>query len=105
MPRIQVTRRNGETQQVEAKSGLSLMLNLKRGGIDEIAAICGGCASCGTCHVHVAEDWLGRLPPMQEDEETILAFSDWRQPNSRLSCQIPVSDALDGLVLSVAPED
>jgi 2Fe-2S ferredoxin len=105
MPRVWVTRRDGETQAVECRAGLSLMLNLKRGGIDEIAAICGGCASCGTCHVHVAEDWLERLPPIEPDEETILAFSDWRQPNSRLSCQIRVTDALDGLCVTVAPED
>jgi 2Fe-2S ferredoxin len=85
--------------------GKSLMLNLKRGGIDDIAAICGGCANCGTCHVHVAQDWLDRLPPIQPDEDTTLSFSDWRQPDSRLSCQIVVSDALDGLVVSVAPED
>ena len=105
MPRLWVTKRNGETTQVPAKTGVSLMLNLKRGGIDEIAAICGGCASCGTCHVYVAEGWAERLPPIQADEETILAFSDWREPNSRLSCQIKVADELDGLAVTVAPED
>ena len=100
-----MTTRDGSTRQVEATPGRSLMLNLKRGGIDEIAAICGGCASCGTCHVHVAEDWVNRLPPIEPDEETILAFSDWRRPNSRLSCQIKVTDELDGLCVTVAPED
>lgn len=105
MPRVWVTRRNGETEGVQCKPGKSLMLGLKKGGIDDIAAICGGCASCGTCHVHVAEDWLDHLPPIQSEEETTLSFSDWRQPNSRLSCQIEVSDALDGLVVAVAPED
>ena len=100
-----MTTRGGETRQVEAKPGVSLMLNLKRGGIDEIAAICGGCASCGTCHVYVAEDWANRLPPIEDDEETILAFSDWREPNSRLSCQIKVTDELEGLCVTVAPED
>ena len=105
MPRVEVTRRDGSTATVEARSGVSLMLNLRRGGIDEIAAICGGCASCGTCHVYVADDWLGRLQPMRSDEDTTLSFSDWRQPNSRLSCQITVIDALDGLVVTVAPED
>ena len=105
MPKVWVTRRNGETEEVEAKPGLSLMLNLKRGGIDDILAICGGCASCGTCHVYVAEDWADRLPPIQPEEETILAFSDWRQPNSRLSCQVKVTDELDGLCVTVAPAD
>jgi len=103
MPQIHLTRRDGSTQAIEAKSGRSLMLNIRKPG--QIQAICGGCASCGTCHVYVAEEWAGRLPPILADEETILAFSDWRQPNSRLSCQIQVSDALDGLAIMVAPED
>ena len=79
------------------------MLNIRKPG--QIQAICGGCASCGTCHVYVAEDWVSRLPPIQDEEETILAFSDWRQPNSRRSCQIKVTDELDGLCVTVAPED
>ena len=103
MVRVWVTRRDGETRAVDCKPGRSLMLNIRKEA--EIAAICGGCASCGTCHVHVAEDWLAGLPPMQADEDTTLAFSDWRQANSRLSCQIKVTDALDGLCVTVAPED
>ena len=103
MPLVHLTRRDGSTQAVDAKSGRSLMLNIRKPG--QIQAICGGCASCGTCHVYVAEDWLDRLAPIQPDEETILAFSDWRRPNSRLSCQIKVSDELDGLAVTVAPED
>ena len=103
MPRVWLTKRDGETEEVEAKSGRSLMLNIRKPG--RIQAICGGCASCGTCHVYVAEDWLARLPPINADEEIILAFSDWRQPNSRLSCQIAVTDELEGLAVTVAPED
>ena len=103
MPRVWVTRRDGETRAVDCRAGRSLMLNIRKDA--DIAAICGGCASCGTCHVHVAEDWLGRLAPMRADEDTTLSFSDWRRPNSRLSCQIPVTDELDGLVVTVAPED
>jgi len=101
--RVSVTRRDGETRAVECKPGKSLMLNIRKDA--EIAAVCGGCASCGTCHVYVADDWLHRLPPMQEDEDTTLSFSDWRRANSRLSCQIAVTDSLDGLVVTVAPED
>ena len=103
MPRIWLTRRDGETVPVEAKPGRSLMLNIRKPG--QIQAICGGEASCGTCHVYVAEDWLARLQPIKPDEEIILAFSDWREANSRLSCQIRVSDDLDGLAVTVAPED
>ena len=105
MPTVWATTRGGETREVHAKSGVSLKDNLKRGGLTEILGICGGCASCGTCHVYVAEDWVDRLPPIEPEEETILAFSDWRQANSRLSCQIKVSEALEGLCVTVAPED
>jgi len=103
MPKVWLTRRDGTTEPVEARSGRSLMLNIRKPG--QIQAICGGCASCGTCHVYVAEDWAVRLPPIKPEEETILAFSDWRQPNSRLSCQIKVTEDLDGLSVTVAPKD
>lgn len=105
MASIHVTTRGGEARTIDAAPGRSLMLTLKTGGMDEIAALCGGCASCGTCHVHVAEDWLARLPTMRADEDELLGFSDWRQPNSRLACQIPFTDALDGLTVTIAPED
>jgi 2Fe-2S ferredoxin len=103
MPTVWLTRRDGATEQVQSRSGRSLMLNIRKPG--QIQAICGGCASCGTCHVYVADDWAGRLPPIKAEEEAILAFSDWRQPNSRLSCQIKVTDELEGLCVTVAPED
>jgi len=103
LPTVWLTRRDGATEAVQAKSGRSLMLNIRKPG--QIQAICGGCASCGTCHVYVAEDWAERLPPIAPEEETILAFSDWRQPKSRLSCQIKVTDDLEGLSVTVAPED
>ena len=104
MPTVWATTRGGETRQIDARSGVSLKDNLKRGGMDEVLGICGGCASCGTCHVYVADDWVDRLPPIQDDE-AILAFSDWREPNSRLSCQVRVTDEMDGLCVTVAPED
>ena len=103
MPQIRLTRRDGTTETIDARTGRSLMLNIRKPG--QIQAICGGEASCGTCHVYVAEDWAVRLPPIKPEEETILAFSDWRQPNSRLSCQIKVTEDLDGLSVTVAPED
>lgn len=105
MPTIHVTRRDGSEQAVEAVAGQSLKDALKAGGVDEVLALCGGFASCGTCHVHVAVDWLDRLPQMRADEEELLGFSDWRQPNSRLACQIPFTEALDGISVAVAPED
>lgn len=105
MPRVYVTTREGEQRVVEASSGRSLMENLREGGIDEILALCGGNCSCATCHVHVAEEWLDRLPSMSADEDDLLDSSDDRRSDSRLSCQIPVTDALDGLSVTVAAED
>ena len=105
MPTIHVTRRDGSEQAVEAAAGQSLKDALKAAGVSEILGLCGGFASCGTCHVHVAESWLERLPPVRADEEELLGFSDWRQPGSRLACQIPFTDALDGIAVTVAPED
>jgi 2Fe-2S ferredoxin len=105
MPTIHVTSRDGSERSVEAAAGQSLKDALKGAGVAEILGLCGGYASCGTCHVHVAEGWLGRLPEMRGDEEELLGFSDWRQANSRLACQIPFTEALDGIPVTVAPED
>lgn len=79
------------------------METLREAGIGEILATCGGMCSCATCHVYVAQGF--DLPPMSEDENDLLDSSDHRQPNSRLSCQLILSDRLDGLALTVAPED
>ena len=105
MPTINVTTRTGETRAVEATLGNSIMENLRDGGIDEILALCGGCLSCATCHVFVDDQWLDRLPPLSEDEDDLLDSSDARQANSRLSCQLPLTEELDGIKVRVAPED
>ncbi|WP_037500228.1 2Fe-2S iron-sulfur cluster-binding protein [Sphingomonas jaspsi] len=105
MPTINVTTRDGHAKSFEGTNGQSLMENLRSHGVDEVLALCGGCLSCATCHVYVDEDWLSALPPMSEDEDDLLDSSGAREANSRLSCQIPVSDALDGLSVTVAPED
>lgn len=105
MTTIHVTRRDGGEQRIEAATGQSLKDALKAAGIDEILGLCGGFASCGTCHVHVAEDWLDRIPAMRSDEDEMLGYSDWRQANSRLSCQIALTPSLDGIAITVAPED
>lgn len=105
MPTVTVTTRDGRTKEITAQSGRSLMENLRAGGIEEILALCGGCCSCATCHVYVEKEWLGALPPVSDDEDDLLGTSGARQPNSRLSCQIRVTDALDGIAVTVAPED
>ena len=102
---ISVTTRDGRTKELVATVDRSLMENLRAGGIEEIMALCGGCCSCATCHVYVGEEWLPTLPPMSEDENDLLDTSAARETNSRLSCQIPLTPELDGLVITVAPED
>ena len=80
--------------------GDSVMEGGIKNGIDEIVAECGGNAQCGTCHVYVEEAWLGKLPGMSEDENAMLDTTACpRRPNSRLSCQIPVTKELEGLTV------
>jgi ferredoxin, 2Fe-2S len=78
---------------------------IRENGFDELLALCGGCCSCATCHVHVDDAFLGALPPMTDDENDLLDSSDHRSPASRLSCQIQMTEALDGLLVAIAPED
>jgi 2Fe-2S ferredoxin len=105
MPTVIVTTREGEVREVEGEIGLSVMEVLRDNGIDEILALCGGCCSCATCHVHVDPEFAAKLPPMSEDENDLLDSSSDRDETSRLSCQIPFTAALDGLRVRVALED
>jgi ferredoxin, 2Fe-2S len=105
MPRLIVTTREGETLTVEGETGLSVMEVIRGAGLDDLLAVCGGCCSCATCHVHVDPQWLDRLPPMREDEDDLLDSSEHRNERSRLSCQLSFSDQLDGLGITIAAED
>ena len=105
MPKLTVVTRDGQERTVEGEDGYSVMEVIRENGFDELLALCGGCCSCATCHVHVDEEWLGKLPPLGADEDDLLDTSDNRVAASRLSCQIPFSDDLDGLRVSIAPED
>ena len=105
MPQLIVTTREGEERTLDGDAGLSVMEVIRDAGIDELLALCGGCCSCATCHVIVDEAHADRLPPMSEDENDLLDSSDHRVATSRLSCQLPMSAALDGLRVTIAPED
>ncbi len=105
MTTITVISRNGEGREVQAESGLSLMEVIRDNGFDELLALCGGCCSCATCHVHIDPSFVDKLPKMGEDENDLLDSTDHRDATSRLSCQIPVSDDLDGLIVTIAAED
>ena len=83
---------------IEAKIGQSLMKAAVGANIEGVAADCGGTLTCATCHVMVREPWLSQLPPITDDEDGMLDFAaSARQANSRLSCQITLTDAMDGM--------
>ncbi len=105
MPTITVIDRSGASRQVEAEDGLTLMEVIRDNGFDELLALCGGCCSCATCHVHIDPAYKDKVPPMGADEDDLLESTDDRDDNSRLSCQIPVSDAIEGLTVTIAQED
>ena len=105
MPSLFVTTRAGRTRDLVVEQGRSVMEAIRQAGIDDLLALCGGSCSCATCHVYVDDAFIDRLPPIGDGENDLLDFSDHRAENSRLSCQIPVTSALDGLRLTIAPED
>ena len=105
MPKVYVTDRAGLEKALDIRPELKLMQIITDAGMDELLALCGGVCSCGTCHVHVDEKFMLALAPMDADESGVLAASSHRQANSRLSCQIRMSDELDGLRVTIAPED
>lgn len=99
MPKVTFIEFNGTVHEVEAKPGLSLMRAAVDNGVPGIDADCGGACACATCHVYVDPQWLGRTGTRSDMEESMLGFAAAAQENSRLSCQIEMSDALDGIVL------
>src|ERR1700712_855750 len=105
MPKLIVVTREGQEREIEGETGLSVMEVIRDAGIDEIRALCGGCCSCATCHVHVDPDFAAKLPKMSEDENDLLDSSADRNEVSRLSCQVEFTDALDGLKVTIAAED
>ena len=105
MPSLIVTTRNGDTREVSGNAGMSVMQVIRDHGFGDLLALCGGCCSCATCHVFVDADQMAILPPMSADEDDLLDSSDARTAASRLSCQLPFGDELDGLRVTIAPED
>ncbi|KFG89255.1 Ferredoxin [Sphingobium herbicidovorans NBRC 16415] len=105
MPKLIVVNRSGEEQAVEGDNGLSVMEVIRDNGFDELLALCGGCCSCATCHVYVDPAFADKLPAISEDENDLLDSSDNRNDSSRLSCQLVMSAELDGLRVTIAPED
>jgi 2Fe-2S ferredoxin len=101
MPHITFVDAHGGERTVEARPGLSLMEVAVRNDVDGIDADCGGACACATCHVFIAPEWQDRLPPRKETETAMLDFAIEPNEDSRLSCQILLTDALDGMVVRI----
>ena len=99
MAKIHFTDHNGETRTVDIENGATVMEAAIRNSIPGIEAECGGACACATCHVYVDEAWREKTGSASTMEESMLDFAQNVEPNSRLSCQIKVSDELDGLVV------
>ncbi|MGJ8572836.1 MAG: 2Fe-2S iron-sulfur cluster-binding protein [Hoeflea sp.] len=100
--RIHVTDQDGIRHTLEALEGFRVMEIIRDWGLD-IKAECGGACACATCHVHVAQNWTGQLHPIEAEEEDMLDQAFDVRDNSRLSCQLLMTDELDGLEVALAP--
>ena len=105
MPRVTYITPNGERHEVEVEKGYSVMEGAIDNNIDGIVAECGGACACATCHSYIDAAWIEKLPEMDDMEDSMLDAAFDRKPNSRLTCQIELSDELDGLVVHVADND
>jgi len=101
MAKITFIQPDGTEQIVEAENGSTVMETAKKNLVDGIEAECGGACACATCHVFVDEAWREKTGGPSEMEEDMLDFAFDVRPSSRLSCQIKVTDALDGLIVRV----
>ena len=99
MTKINYITHNNETHTIEVQNGLTVMEGAVQNDIPGIDADCGGGMACATCHVYVKEDWFNKLPKKTEGEDDMLDQAYNPSPNSRLSCQITVSDELNGLIV------
>jgi 2Fe-2S ferredoxin len=103
MPKMTFILRDGTPKVVEAPLGLSILEVAHRNSID-IEGACEGSLACSTCHIIVDKAWYGKLPPASEDEEDMLDLAFGLTRTSRLGCQIVISEALDGLVVTLPKE-
>jgi 2Fe-2S ferredoxin len=103
MASIVVTDREGAEHVIEGTPGWSVMEIIRENDLP-VEAACGGCCACATCHVYVDAAWLDKLEAASDEEDRMLDEAYQVQENSRLSCQIPFAEALDGLKVTLAPE-
>ena len=101
MPKIKYIEHGGKSHVIDVPNGLSVMEGAIQNNVPGIDADCGGSMACATCHVYVKEKWFNKLPQKEEGEEDMLDLAFEPRKHSRLSCQILVSNELDGLVVDL----
>ena len=101
MAKITYIEHNGKSHTINVDNGLTVMEGAVQNDIPGIDADCGGGMACATCHVYVKEDWFNKIPPKQQGEDDMLDQAYEPKSNSRLSCQLVISDDLDGLVVNL----
>ena len=101
MPKITYIEHNGKSHTIEVETGLSVMEGAVQNNVPGIDADCGGACACATCHVYVEEKWFDKLPKQEDTEIDMLDVAFEPKKNSRLSCQISVTNELDGLVVKM----
>ena len=101
MTKIKYIEHNGKQHEIDVENGLSVMEGAVQNDIPGIDADCGGGMACATCHVYVKEDWFNKIPKKEDGEDDMLDMAFEPKPNSRLSCQIIVSDDIDGLEVNI----
>ena len=101
MPKITYITSDNKVHNIDVENGLTVMEGAVQNDIPGIDADCGGSMSCATCHVYVKEDWLNKLPKKEDGEEDMLDMAFEPKQNSRLSCQLIVSEELDGLEVNI----
>ena len=98
---IEITERDGTLRTVSSESGITLLEAIRNAGIYDLLALCGGCCSCATCHVYIDPNWFEQVGAPGATEEEMLNIVSEPRDNSRLACQITLTDALNGLVVGL----
>ena len=105
MPKVVYITGDGERHEFEVENGYSVMEGAINNNIDGIVAECGGACACATCHAYIDDAWFGKLAEMDDMEDSMLDAAYERKDNSRLTCQIEMSDELDGLIVHIADNE
>ena len=105
MPKINYITADGERHEIQVDQGYTVMEGAVNNDIDGIPAECGGACACATCHAYVDQEWLPKLSAMDDMEDSMLDAAYERRDNSRLTCQIEVTDELDGLIVHIAENE